>query len=136
MMIIRLNWLAVASATFAYYALGALWFGPLCGKLYDRALRFERQNNQRWPPVYYIVPLVSSFVVALATAMLSSALAIAVLRDAWMLGLIVGIGYAVPISFNNAVNPKTSHPLLYATVTGSYHLVGILIIATIVFAWR
>lgn len=136
MMVIQLNWLAIASATFAYYVLGALWFGPLCGRLYDRALELERSRNQKWPPMYYIVPLASSFTVAVATAALSSVLPIGGFRDAWLLGLVFGIGYAVPISFTNAVNPKTPHPLLYAAVTGSYHLVGILIVATIVFAWR
>lgn len=136
MMIIQLNWLAVASATLAYYVLGALWFGPLCGKLYDRALELERGKNQKWPPMYYIVPFVSSFVITLATVVLLHVLDIDALGEALLVGLVVGLGYTVPISFTNAVNPKTPHPLLYAAVTGSYHLVGILVVAVIGVVWR
>ena len=34
MVIQHLNWLAVAASALAYFILGALWFGPLFGKLW------------------------------------------------------------------------------------------------------
>ncbi len=128
-----LSWMAIVIATLAYYLLGALWFTPLFGTMYDRALGFERVKGHRWSPIYYVGPGVSSFVVTLATSILINALEIAVFSEALVLGLIVGVGYSVPISFNNAINPKTPMPLLYGAVTGAYHVTGALLVAAILF---
>ncbi len=49
----QINWLAVAAATLAYYLLGALWFTPLLGASWDRAVGFERPKGHRFPPIYY-----------------------------------------------------------------------------------
>jgi len=134
--ILELNGWAVLLATFVYFVLGALWFTPLFGKYYDLALDFDRQKDYKWPPIYYISPLVSSLIVSTATAMLVYLLKIDLLADAVMLGLIVGVGYAATISFNNAVNPVTPKPLLYGAVTGGYHVVGITLVAVVVTALR
>lgn len=131
-----LNWLAVIVSTLAYYALGALWFTPLFGSAWDRSIGFERPRGHRFPPIYYVTPLISSFVVTVATAVLVDALDIERVSDAVLLGLVVGIGYAAAISFNNAVTPHTPRPLLLGAVTGSYHLVGIVIVSAIVFSLK
>lgn len=132
----ELNWLAIILATLAYFILGAIWFTPLFGKAYDKALDSKRAKNQKWPALYYIGPFLSALVTTIATAILLYSLNIVQIADALWLGLIVGIGYAMSISFNNAINPKTPRPLLYGAVTGSYHLVGIVIVAAIVFAMK
>lgn len=129
----ELNWLAILVATVAYFVLGAIWFTPLFGKTYDKAIGVYRSRNQKWPPIYYIGPFVSSLVVSIATAVLINAMNISTLSDALTLGLIVGLGYTASISFNNAINPKTPLPLLYGAVTGSYHVVGILIVSAVIF---
>lgn len=134
--ILELNGWAVLLATFVYFVLGALWFTPLFGKYYDRALGFDRQKDYKWPPIYYISPFVSSLIISIATAMLVRLLKIELLADAAILGLIVGLGYAAAISFNNAVNPVTPRPLLYGAVTGGYHVVGITLVAMVVTALR
>lgn len=118
-----INWLAVLVATFVYFMLGAVWFTPLFGKAYDKALGFNRAKGQKWPPIYYIGPFLNSLVVTTTTAILMHALHIEEMSDAVALGLIVGIGYLAAISFNNAITPKMADPLLYGAVTGSYHTV-------------
>jgi hypothetical protein len=130
------NWLAIILATLAYFMLGALWFTPLFGKAYDKALDSKRAKNQKWPAVYYIGPFLSAFAATIATAVLLYALNVGQTSDALWLGLIVGVGYAMSISFNNAINPKTPRPLLYGAVTGGYHVVGIVIVAAILFAFK
>ncbi|MEQ1532277.1 MAG: DUF1761 domain-containing protein [Sideroxydans sp.] len=132
----ELNGWAVLLATLVYFVLGALWFTPLFGKYYDLALGFDRQKDYKWPAIYYLSPLVNSLLVSFATALLVYLLKIELLADAVALGLIVGIGYAGAISFNNAVNPITPRPLLYGAVTGGYHLVGITLVALIEVALR
>ncbi|MDF2963791.1 MAG: hypothetical protein K0S39_5526 [Paenibacillus sp.] len=129
----ELNWLAIILATLAYFVLGAVWFTPLFGAQYDKALDTKRSKNQKWPMLYYIGPFISAFVTTVATAFLVYVLNILQVSDAVLLGLILGIGYAMSVSFNNAINPKTPRPLLYGAVTGSYHVVGIMIVAAIVF---
>lgn len=49
--------LPILAAGFAYYALGGLWFTPLFGSHWDKAIGFERP--QKWRPgvTYYIGPL-------------------------------------------------------------------------------
>ncbi|MBA3404988.1 MAG: DUF1761 domain-containing protein [Gemmatimonadaceae bacterium] len=126
-----ISWLAVIVATLAYYILGAIWFTPLFGRAWDTAIGFRRPKGHRFPPIYYVVPLISSFVVTVATAWLVSALDIDLLSDALLLALIVGIGYAVSISFNNALTPHTPRPLMLGAVTGTYHLLGIVMVSAI-----
>lgn len=132
----ELNWLAIMLATLAYFILGAIWFTPLFGKAYDKALDSKRAKGQKWPAIYYVGPFVSALVTATATAVLLYALRVGQMSDALLLGVIVGVGYAMSISFNNAINPKTPRPLLYGAVTGSYHVVGIVIVAAILFAMK
>ena len=132
----EINWLAIILATLAYFILGAIWFTPLFGNAYDKALDSKRTKGQKWPAIYYAGPFVSALVATTTTAVLLYALHVEQISDALQLGLIVGVGYAMSISFNNAINPKTPRPLLYGAVTGSYHVVGIVIVAAIIFAMR
>jgi len=131
-----LNWLAVILATLAYYLLGALWYTPLFGHSWDTSIGFERPKGYRFPPIYYVAPLISSFVATVATAVLVYALDIQLLVDAIVLALIVGIGYAASLSFTNAVTPNTPRPLMLGAVTGTYHLVGIIIASAIIVSLR
>jgi len=127
-----LNWLGIVLATVAYFILGALWFTPLFGALYDKAMGFSRPKKYKWGMIYYVMPAVSAFMVSLTTGALTEALALVELSDAIILGIVVGIGYTGAVSFNNAVNPKTPRPLLYGAVTGSYHLVGAILVSIII----
>ncbi len=120
----------------AYFILGALWFTPLFGKAYDKATGVKRSKKQKWPLIYYIGPLVSSVVATIATSILVYALNISALSDALLLGVIVGVGYAAAVSFNNAISPNMPRPLLYGAVTGGYHVVGIVIVAAIIFGLK
>ena len=127
-----LNWFAIALATLVYYLLGALWFTPLFGKAWETALGFHKRKGYRFGPMYYVAPLVSSLVVTMATAALVSALGIEHLREALLLGLVVGIGYAAAVSLTNAVTPNTARPLLLGAITGGYHVVGIVTVSGII----
>lgn len=132
----ELDWLAIVFAALVYFILGAVWFTPLLGNMYDKALGVERQKSQKWPTIYSIGPFISSVIVTVATSVLVYALDIHALSNAVLLGLIVGGGYAMCISFNNAINPITPRPLMYGAVTGGYHLAGIGLIAAMIFGMK
>lgn len=124
---------AVLGAGVAYFLLGGLWFTPLFGKMWDRAVGFERPPGWRPSASYYIGPLVGCLVAALATALLIQLLQPEALRDALRIGVIVGAGYGATITAVNAISPNMPRPGLYAAVTGSYHLVGLILCSAILF---
>lgn len=128
----QLDWLAVALATIAYYLLGAIWFTPLFGKTWDRAIGYDRAPGSRFGAAYYLVPLVSALLVSLAIAVLTTSLAPISIGESLTMGLVVGLGVAAPISINNGLTPHTPRPFLFGAVTGSYHLVGILMVSVII----
>ncbi len=128
----QFNIVAVTTAVLAYFILGALWFTPLFGKAYDKAIGVDRSKKQKWPLLYYIGPFVGTIITTLATATLIYTLKIENLWDGVVLGCIVGLGYAGAISFTNAITPNTPRPLLFGLITGSYHFVGIIIVSAII----
>lgn len=66
----QLRWSAILLATVAYYVLGAIWFTPVFGRVYDKALGFERAKGYKWPLIYYIGPFISSLFVTVAISVL------------------------------------------------------------------
>lgn len=132
----QVNWIAVAAGTLVYYFLGALWFTPLFGAAWDRAVGFERPAGYRFPPIYYVVPFITALLVSTATGLLMAAMDVTDLMEALVLGLVLGVGYAAAVSLTNAVTPTTPSPLLLAAVAGGYHVVGVLLVALILALWR
>lgn len=46
--------------------------------------------------------------------------------------MVIGLGIAGAVSVNNGLTPHTAHPYLFGAVTGGYHIVGIVIVSTII----
>ena len=114
----------VVVAAAAYFALGGLWFTPLFGRQWDRAVGFERPPRWRPGPPYYLVPLVGCMAVSLTLGFLLEREPPASTYDALRLGLAVGAGVSLAVTSVNAVAPNMPRPALYAAVTGSYHVAG------------
>lgn len=125
--------LPALAAGFAYFALGGLWFTPLFGKQWDKAVGFERPPNWRPSAVYYIGPLLGCLVAASATSYLAQLAQAQLLTDYLKIGISVGIGYGATITTVNAIAPNMPHPELYAAVVGSYHLVGLVLCAAVLY---
>ncbi|WP_370619078.1 DUF1761 domain-containing protein [Mumia sp. Pv 4-285] len=121
-----------ALATFAYYALGALWFTPLFGRAWDSATGHRRTDGEAFGAAYYVVPLVACGAVSVGVALLHELIDVAGLGGALLLGLVVGAGIAVPVSVTNAMNPAMPRPYVYGAVTGGYHLVGAVVVSLLV----
>lgn len=132
-----LGWGGIAAGTLAYFVLGAPWFAPFgFGKLWDRALGFERPAGMKFPPLYYVGPLLGCFVATVAMAVLLNAMGIEAKDEAAIFGLITGVGVAGSVSFVNAITPKVPKPFLYGAVTGGYHAVGLVLASVILTALR
>jgi len=122
---------AVLIAGVAYFALGGLWFTPLFGKQWDKAVGFARPAKWRPATVYYIGPLAGCLVASFAISILFSMVKPESFQNALTIGLICGIGFGAAITSVNAISPNMPRPGLYALVTGSYHSVGLVLVAAI-----
>ncbi|MEZ5085679.1 MAG: DUF1761 domain-containing protein [Tessaracoccus sp.] len=100
----HLNWLALGLAALAYYVLGALWFTPLFGKLWDRAIGRAPSAERRFGLDYYIVPLASAILVSLALGVVLTILRPSSLEEATFVGVLIGFGVAFAVSVNNALS--------------------------------
>ncbi len=131
----NLNWIAVLLALVAYCVLGALWFTLLFSKQYKISLG---RNNETLPnkPIFIVGPALCSLVIIIASAILMRALNIQSFEAAVEFALIVGIGYLVANTVNIAINPNIPRPIHYGIISGSYHLVGILIVSIILVAMK
>jgi hypothetical protein len=132
-----LNWLAVIVATVAYFALGGIWYaGPVFGKAWTRATGFD-MGAQRPGPAIYAAPLATCFLSTMATGMLAEATGSTTFGDGIVLGLVVGVGYAVSLSALGVIfDPiRKPQPATFFVINGAYHLVGLLVAAVIVSAW-
>lgn len=131
----NLNWFSIVVAFFAFFMLGYLWYTILFDKQYKRALGKE---NETLPskPIFIIGPAVCCMVYTITTAILMYALGITTYGAAIELAFIVGLGYLVANTVNIAINPNIPRPFLYARISGTYFLVGIVMVSIIVVAMQ
>lgn len=135
----QLNWLAVIVATVAYFALGALWYSPVAfGRPWQRAIGWDEAQQQGGAsPMIYAGPAVFALVSTIATAMLANATGSTDVGTGVVLGLVVGVGYGLALTAYEALfAPNRPQPWVWFSITGAYHLVGLLIVAVVVSAWR
>lgn len=131
----NLNWISVLLAFVAYFLLGALWFTLFFSKQYKISLGRENETLPN-KPIFIVGPAICSLVITIASAILIYALNIQSFGDAMEFALIVGVGYLVANTVNIAINPNIPRPILYGIISGSYHLVGILIVSAILVAMK
>ncbi len=131
----QINWLAVALATIAYSATSGIWHRQFAfGKKWEQAMGFERSKDWKETQIYYIVPLISCFVTCCTVALFQELLFVTEFKDALILGLILGIGFATAVTFTNATIPTMKSPLVFGVITGSAHALGITISSLVIFA--
>lgn len=131
----NLNWISVLVAFIAYFLLGALWFTLFFSKQYKISLGRENETLQN-KPIFIVGPALCSLVITIASAVLIYALNISSFGDALKFSLLVGIGYLFANTVNIAINPNIPRPILYGLISGTYHLVGILMVSIILVSMR
>lgn len=131
----NLNWISVLLAFVAYFLLGAFWFTLLFSKSYKKSLGRENEILEN-KPIFIVGPAVCSLIITIASAVLVYALNISSLKDGFEFSLFIGIGFLVANTVNIAINPNIPRPILYGIISGSYHLVGILIVNSIIIAMK
>ena len=131
----NLNWISVIVAFIPYFVLGALWFTLFFSKPYKISLGREGETLPN-KPIFIIGPAICSLFITIASAILIYALNINSYSAAIEFALVIGIGYLVANTVNIAINPNMPRPILYGMISGSYHLVGIMMVSIILVAMK
>jgi len=131
-----INWLAVAVAAIAYFALGAVWYSALFGKQWVTYQGINMQDSDAKKGVGAI--MASSFllmvVAVICIALLVERLQLYQAISGVKLGLLTGIGFAVTsISISYLYVKK---PLGLHLIDGLYHVIGNIIAAIILCVWQ
>lgn len=134
----QLNWLAVIVGALIYFALGAIWYMPFAfGKPWMRSIGWDESRQPQANPMTYIAPLVLYIVAAIATGMLAAASGSDTFGEGIVLGLVIGVGYALVLTAVEAVfDPNKPQPWVWFAISGAYHLIGLVIVAVVVSIWR
>ena len=132
-----LDWLAVILAALAYFVIGAAWYAPPLGARGGRAAGGgtpRRSPVERGPgPAIYAVPLIGSVLSAIALGMIAVATGTDTCGEGVVLGLVVGVGFAISIALVTATfESNKPKPFVWGAINGSYHLVGNLVAAIII----
>lgn len=134
-----INWLAVIVGALIYFILGALWYSPfLFARPWQAAIgwdesRAEPQTN----PLTYVVPAVLYLIAGAATALLAAATGTDTLTEGLVLGLVTGLGYALPmVGVEATFDPNKPKPLVWFAITTAYHLIGFVILGVVIALWQ
>ncbi|MGH2488253.1 MAG: DUF1761 domain-containing protein [Candidatus Limnocylindria bacterium] len=134
----QLNWLAIIVGAAIYFVLGAVWYAPpVLGRAWQRSIGWDPSTT---PPqmriATYLIPAIAYLVTAVAVAMLAAATGSDTLESGLVLGLVLGVGFALARTAVDATfTPNLPQPWVWFAITGLYHLVGVIIVAVVVSVW-
>ncbi len=131
-LISAINWVSVLLAVVSYSILGGLWFTVFFKKPYHYSLGKTIDPQEKPAPIFIVGPAVCSLVITITSAILMQALGIKSLAAAIEFAFLTGIGYLFANTVNIAINPNMPRPLLYGMISGVFHLVGMVIVCTII----
>jgi hypothetical protein len=133
-----LNWFAVIVATIAYFALGALWYAEFAfGRAWQRSVGWDLNPPENAGPGIYVVPLATCFLATLATAMVGAASGTDNIMEGILLGLVAGVGIALPVLFVTGMFDMTKPaPTTFMAIGAGYHIVGLVLAGAILGLWR
>jgi hypothetical protein len=130
-----INWLAVIVGAVIYFILGALWYSPvLFARPWQAAIGWDESRPQpQMNPMTYVVPVLLYLVAGIATALLAAATGTDTLTEGITLGLLTGLGFALPmVGVEATFDPNKPKPLAWFLITIAYHLIGFVVLAVVV----
>lgn len=124
-------WLNVLVATIAYFALGAIWYGPLFSKAWIRGhnININDPDAKKGVAGIMIASFVVFFVVCLVLSVVLRANMVGNVVPAAKWGLLLGVGFAASthtISYLYLKKPLSLH-----LIDGLYHVIGITLAAVV-----
>lgn len=131
-----INWLSVLIAFFAYFFLGAFWYMFLFPKPYRISLGRDPEINTSQSPIFIWGPGICALITTITCAVLLNWLDVHSYAEVFMFIGIIGIGFLFTNTVNIAINPNIPRPFYYGLITGTYHLISMVIVNMILFAMK
>lgn len=133
-----INWLAVLVAALVFFGLGALWYGPLFGKAWQRAVGLSDADLKDGKAGKLFV---SAFIMAV---IISVGMAIFLygpgehtdfdVRSGAIIGLMAGVLFILPTTVMNYILARRPLPLIL--IDSFYHIVAYTLVGTLLGAWQ
>jgi len=129
--IVAINmWGVLAAAAFAF-VFGGVYYGVLTPKFYAVAMGREGEPAASPSPLFIVGPFVCNVVMIVATAILLQVTGAEAIAQAVALGILVAIGYLLPMCMMIAINPNFPKPFYYTALNAPYLLVSGVMYSTI-----
>lgn len=135
----QVNWLAVIVGALIYFVLGALWYSPaFLGRRWQRSIGWDpEQRPPEMKMTTYLVPGLAYLVMAVAVGLLAEATGTDTIGEGLVLGIVLGIGLSLMHTLVDATfDPNKPEPWTWFAINGSYHALGLIIVAVIVALWQ
>lgn len=132
----NIPWLQVIVAAVAYFALGAIWYGPVFSKAWIRGHRINMNDPDIKKGVAGVM-ITSFFIVLIICICLAIVKEVASVSDwqhAVKWGAFLGFGFAFTSTSMSYLYLKK--PLSIHLIDGLYHVVGMVIAMTIMTVWQ
>ncbi len=138
MVLQHLNWLAVAASAIAYFCIGAVWFGPVFGKMWMKGHGITPPTEEEKKQMNMGMILGMSFVKTFLMVILTAYVVMIInykgdMMTALKIGAVLGGISAFPIGINYIFLKK---PIYIWALDGGYHAVGVIITSIILSVWR
>ena len=137
MVILQLNWLAIAVSAIAYFSLGAIWFNPkVFGNIWMKGhgitapTEEDKKNMGKIMGMSFIKTAVLTILVAYIVMIINYS---GNTMTALKIGAVLGGIASFPIGINYLFMKKSFTTWL---IDGGYHVCGVIIASLIISAWR
>lgn len=131
----EVNWLAVVTATIAWFAFSALWYSiPPLSKAWAGAARVDMSGDGPPLALLFIPTLIGYFITSVVIALLAIGTGAETLVDGLVLGAVLGVGFGmVGALVNQVYEGKGAN---YWLINGVNAVIAYAIVSAIVTTWR
>ena len=134
-MLTNLNYLAIIASSVIYFALGALWFGPLFGKLWLKLVGLSLTEEDKKNALFmFAKTFILDFVITFSVAVIIYLLKPTTISSALQVSTLIGLGFVAAPFLGNYMYAKRSMKLF--AIEAGYHFVCIIIVSIILTIWH
>ena len=127
-----LNWWAILVATGAAFALGGVWYGPMFGQAWLKALGKTEADIQP-SPTPFVVSFFAALLSCLVLAAIMKGLALNSLGGGLLIGGLVGLGFIAASMASDSAFGRTGMPLFL--IQSGYRVLYSILMGGILGAW-
>jgi hypothetical protein len=130
-----INWLAVVVAAVVFFGLGALWYGPLFGKMWAAAMGYNTEDGSlKMEPSQMAITALMCLIMVVGVAWVLRATSTVSVESALWRTFLMWAGFTAAGAALSQV--WSGRPWTVWMVNVGYQLVGLLIAAVILWYWR